>query len=222
MKDFLKKIKYKNGFTLIELLVATTLFTIVAVGGISVLLSSQRAYKRVSNNRVAIDNTNLVMDSISRELKFGNEYGCINRGDGVYPSWSDQPFNFNSFSSSLLVDDDSGFCNAIAFTPENDPSKKVVFYLNTNTNTIHQAEYIFNVVTSTFDFSKDYTITSSDFIIINFWIKVLGISKIDYKQPGAHLFMSGIVNLVKNNQGQVVSTSTFALESYISQRALDN
>lgn len=222
MRNFFIKNKYEKGFTLIELMVATSLFAIVAVAGVSILLSSQRAYKRVSNNRVAIDNTNLVIDSISREVKFGRKYGCVNTSTGPYVSWNDNLFNYLSFSSTLLTNEESGFCNALAFTPETDEDRKIVYYLDSNAKAIHQAEYIFNVTTSAFDLDKDYILTSNDFIVNNFWIKVSGISVTDYKQPSVHIYMSGIVNLVKDNQGIVTSTSTFAIETYLSQRSIDN
>lgn len=222
MKNFFIKNKFDRGFTLIELMVATALFAVVAVGGVTILLSSQRAYKRVSSNRVAIDNTNLVMDSISREVKFGRKYGCVNLVTGVYQSWNDDPFNYLSFSSSLLINEESGFCNALAFTPETSEDRKVVYYLDVDSKAIHQAEYIFNITTNAFDLEKDYVLTSNDFLVDNFWIKVTGISINDYKQPSVLIFMSGIVNLVKDNLGIVTSTSTFALETYLSQRSIDN
>jgi ribosomal protein L11 methylase PrmA len=66
--------------------------------------------------------------------------------------------------------------------------------------------------------------TSSDLIINNFVIKVHGSeysSTSDYLQPGVSIFISGIINLQKDGQGNVVSTSTFALQSFVSQRLLD-
>lgn len=220
----MKLFNFKNskGFTLIELMVSTSLFTIIALGGISILLSSERAYERVTNNRVAVDNTNLVVDSMSRELKFGSRYGCVNVSNGRYTSWSQNITDYSSFSSNILFDEMSGFCNAVAFSPENSEDKKIIYYFNTDQNTINQAEYTFNNLTSRYNLTNDYTITSNNYSIKNFWVEVNGGQDKAFKQPSVFIFMSGIVSLVKNNQSMTLATSSFALESFVSQRILDN
>ncbi len=204
-----------------ELLVATGIFMVVAVGGLSVLLSSQKAYKRISSNRIAVDNVNMLIDTISREMKFGTKYGCINNStSGSF----NRPLNTKY---SILYDNDlynntSGTCNAIAFTAQGTTTLKIVYYYNQASSTLNQVLYrksgsFFRKINN-----SDLTLTSSGFNIEKFWFTVSGIKSTDYIQPKVGIYISGIVDISKNSQGEVVSTTTLFLESSITQRSLDN
>ena len=59
---------HANGFSLIELLVAALIFTIVAGGVFSVLLSSQVRYQTDSGLTTAFQQANIVMDQITRDV----------------------------------------------------------------------------------------------------------------------------------------------------------
>ena len=132
-KNIFLKFNIEKGFTLIELLVATSIFSIVAVGAISILLGSQTAYKRISNNRMAIDNINLVLDSMSREIKFGSNYGCINTSGNFFLS-----SNYPSFDSSTIFGDSVDTnCNALVFTPQGASSTRIVYYLDKDKFTLN-------------------------------------------------------------------------------------
>lgn len=222
----------EQAFTLMEILVATTLFVVVAVGGISVFLSSQRAYKRVSSNVVAIDNINMVMDFITREIRFGNSYGCVNTSiEGSFKRENNSLYN--SFSYNNLLDNRYGTCNAIAFTPQGTTTRKVVFYLDTVDHSIRQALYLatgqFPNQTYVPDVGRsaplDFILTSSDFKVGSFWANVEGVGSVadgDYIQPRVDISMSGIVDTEKNQYGQVVSTTTISVQSVITQKNLGN
>lgn len=216
---FIKKInieKNEKGFTLIELLVATSIFAIVAVGAISILLGSQAAYKRLSNNRTAIDNINLVLDSMSREIKFGASYGCINTTGNFFSN----P-NYPSFASSSIFGDSIGNnCNALVFTPQGASSTRVVYYIDIDKSTLNEVDYA--ISGGTFFKQTDYPITSSDLNINAFWFKVTGTKSDDYLQPNVEIYVSSIVTLTKNRQSTIVATTTFAGQTSISQRVLDN
>ncbi len=222
LKFKIKFIKSKDleGFTLMEVLVATTLFVVVAVGGLSVLLSSQRAYQRISQNRVAIDNTNLVMDTITREIKFGSKYGCVNfSSDGSYNR--DGNNFYNTFSETYLSVADTQSCNAIAFTPEGTTTLKNVYYYDSNNKNIHQVDYNksgsnYNLIPGT-----DMILTGKDFQIDNFFSNIYGIDNSDYIQPRVDLYLSGLVTVTQGNNGSI-STTTLFLQSTISQRIIDN
>ncbi|MBP9765814.1 MAG: prepilin-type N-terminal cleavage/methylation domain-containing protein [Candidatus Pacebacteria bacterium] len=214
---FYLKLNINKGFTLIELLVATSLFAIVAVGGLSVLLSSQTAYKRISNNRMAVDNINLVLDTLSREIKFGSNYGCIN-SNGNFLSSS----NYNSFASSTIFGDSiNNECNAVVFTPQGSNTQKVVYYLDTDKSTINEAEY--DLSGGIYTLKVTYPITTQDLVLDTFWFNVIGTGVNDYLQPKVRIFVSGIIILNKDLQKNIiVSTTTFAAEVVSSQRILDN
>lgn len=228
MNNFLKiKKSTQEGFTLIELLVATSLFAIVAVGGLSILLTGERVYKRISSNRVAIDNVNMAIDTITREIKFGSRYGCVNTvTDGSWNKIGNT--NYNSFDSSKLESNSNNSCNAVAFTPQGDNTKKIVYYLDVASSTINEATYdaTGSIDNQSFSLSQDIPVTSRDFVINDFRMNVLGIKYVsdtngDYLQPRIDFSISGVVVTVKDSDGNM-ATSSVVLQSSISQRNLDN
>ncbi len=206
-----------------ELLVATAIFVVVAVGGLSILLSSQRAYKRISSNRVAMDNINMLIDTITREMKFGTKYGCINNN-------SQGDFNrqnniyYHTFSDTDLADSPNGNCNAIAYTPQGTSTLKIVYYYNNASSSVNQVSYSKDIFGNSFtklDFT-DISLTASGFYIDKFWFVVKGISAEDNIQPKISLYISGVIDTIKNSQGATIGTTTLFLESSITQRSIDN
>jgi len=72
-----KIFKNKNkGFTLIELIVSLGLFTVVMMISTGALLSLSDTNKKVQSMRVAFDNLNFALESISREIRMGSVYTC--------------------------------------------------------------------------------------------------------------------------------------------------
>jgi prepilin-type N-terminal cleavage/methylation domain-containing protein len=222
MKNIFLKNQNPNGFTLIELLVATTIFTIIAVGGISILLSAQRAYKRLSENRIAVDNINLVLNNISREIKFGTDYKCAN-------SVTTQDFtgtNFYLYPSISNIDSLSttpnAFCNAIIFTPQDSTTTRIVYYLKKTNFSVNEADYELNNDQNTFTKKLDVIMTSSDFSINDFNTAISGIATDDNLQPKVKILISGLITTNKNNQNGTTATSSFTVQQVVSQRTLDN
>ncbi len=226
MKNFYFKKEY-TGFTLIELLISTSIFAIVAVGGLSILLSSQRAYKRISNNRVAVDNINMLIDTISREIKFGSNYGCVNNStEGSFNRVSNTKYNILYDNNIDLYNNILGTCNAIAFTPQSTSSLKVVYYYNIASSTINQVSYQRVGLTSRYNRinSSDMTLTTRGFIVDKFWFKVSGINRPtnDFIQPKIEVYISGVIDIIKGSRGETFSTTTLFLQTSVSQRSIDN
>lgn len=222
MKNFLHK-KELEGFTLMELLVATAIFVVVAVGGLSALLSSQRVYKRISSNRVAVDNINMLVDTMTREMKFGTKYGCVNDStQGSFNRVSNT--KYSTLYETDLVNNTNGTCDAVAYTPQGTSTVKVVYYYNQASSTVNQVSYDragFGSVYNKRNFS-DVALTSSGFIIDKFWFTVNGINSEDYIQPRVGVYVSGVVDVSKGAQGETISTTTLFLQSSITGRSLDN
>ncbi len=209
-----KKInKTLKAFTLMELMVSTTIFTIAAVGGLSVLLASDRAYKRVSSNRVAADNVSMVTDTVSRELKFGSSYSCVN-ANGNFASSSNYQI-LPSTSSEVFP------CNAVSFFPQGYITKKIVYYFNSGSKSINEVTYIKNG-DDNFAFNSDIPITSTDFEVINLSFQITGNSVDDFLQPKIRFFISGIIFTSKNTLGENIATSTISVQGVVSQRVLDD
>lgn len=213
---FEKKIKGEDGFTLIELLVATSLFAVVAIGAVSILLSSQAAYKKLSNNRTAIDNINLVLNTMSREIKFGSRYGCINNSGDFTTS-----IYYQSFASSTIFGDSiANNCNAIVFSPQGATSTKTVYYLDVNKSTLNEANY--ELSGNNYTLQSDFSMISPDLSISSFWFKILGTANDDYIQPSVEIYISSIITILNNVKNTAGATTTFIGEAVISQKILDN
>jgi prepilin-type N-terminal cleavage/methylation domain-containing protein len=67
-----------RGFTLVELLVSLALFSIVVVSALGAVLTISDANRRVQKNRAVMDNINLAMESMSRNIRLGRNYYCTN------------------------------------------------------------------------------------------------------------------------------------------------
>ncbi len=222
----------RKAFTLIEVLVATSLFVIVAVQGLTVLMNAQKVYKRISSNRVVMDNINLVLDTITRELKFGYEYGCVNSastietmiGESTSFNRSNNTQYTTSISKTDFHDDVTNSCDAVIFTPQDNKDKKVVFYFDRVEKSIRQISYDRDSDGNTFtpNSETDMRLTSKEFQIDSFWFRVNGISNTDTIQPRIEIYISGIVDSYLNiTTGQTNKTSIF-LQSSVTQRILDN
>lgn len=75
-----KNKNYSQGFTLIELMVASTLFTVVMMMGVGSLVVSSNSAKSSQKMRIAVDNVNFAVESMTRELRTGSIYYCTSGG----------------------------------------------------------------------------------------------------------------------------------------------
>ncbi len=74
-----------RGFTLIELMTAVSIFTIVVTISMGSLVSIFDANRKSRSLKTAINNLNLVVESMSREMRFGRNYHCGNSGGFTNP-----------------------------------------------------------------------------------------------------------------------------------------
>ena len=78
----LDRIPTKAGFTLIELIVSVALFSIimtVALGALFMVIDANRQAKGI---KLVVNNLNLAMEGISRELRVGSKYCAVANGTG--------------------------------------------------------------------------------------------------------------------------------------------
>lgn len=76
----------KSGFTLVELIVALGLFTVVMMISTSALLSLADTNRKVQSMRIAFDNLNLALESMSREIRMGINYHCGWTSGAIVPT----------------------------------------------------------------------------------------------------------------------------------------
>lgn len=223
-KNFIKNNNIKNlpGYTMVELLIATTVFTIITLGAFTVLFAAQNGYDRVSGSRIITDNINLVLDTMSREIKFGTEYKCVNF-TGNFASTG----NYLTLTSGSLYDNDSnGNCNAFSFIPQEELDTRIVYYFNPVNSTINQVMYKRTTPNGT-TFARDTSfgdipLTSTGFRVDNLNFVLRGVSRNDYLQPRIILTTTGIVDYSIKKTGAVLKTTYFSAQTAITQRLLDN
>ena len=73
-----KSYQNKNsGFTLLEMIVSMGIFTIVAVIAVGSLVRITSLNRQAQSMQAAINNINYILESISREMRVGSEYYCV-------------------------------------------------------------------------------------------------------------------------------------------------
>lgn len=102
--NFYKKVNKKlvRGFTLVELMIASSLFLTVMLIVSGSILSVFSANQKSKNLRSVMDNLNLTLESMTRNIRFGNNYNCGSSGD------TSLPLDCPSGSPSLTITDVSG------------------------------------------------------------------------------------------------------------------
>lgn len=165
----IKKIKINKGFTLVELMVATTLFTIVMLMGIGSLVVSSNSAKASQKLRIAVDNVNFAIESMSRELRTGTYFYC-NEGSFTMPS----P-NITGCSASGGT--------AIAFIPQNG-TEKIAYVLNNKKLQRYPGGG-----------GSPVDLVSSDVTVETLRFYVKGSDLNDKIQPSVQIIMKGVVNI---------------------------
>ncbi len=112
MRNLKSQFKNRNtGFTLVELIVSLGLFTIVAMISTGALLSLSDTNRKVKTMRIAMDNLNLALESMSREIRMGSVYTCnptlmislVSGGTGVGCSSGNSSLAFLSQDGDTMV-----------------------------------------------------------------------------------------------------------------------
>lgn len=97
-----EKNKFVSGFTLIELMVASSLFLVVMLIVSGSIFSVFNANNKSKNLRSVMDNLNLTLESMTRTIRFGNNYNCGSTGD------ISKPQDCASGAPSLTITDVTG------------------------------------------------------------------------------------------------------------------
>jgi prepilin-type N-terminal cleavage/methylation domain-containing protein len=90
----------KKGFTLIELMVAVSIFIIVMTISMGSIIGVFDANRKSRSLKTVLNNLNLAVESMSKEMRFGKNYHCISSGDITSPQNCASGDKFMSFLSS--------------------------------------------------------------------------------------------------------------------------
>ncbi|MFA6076919.1 MAG: hypothetical protein WC735_02485 [Candidatus Paceibacterota bacterium] len=72
-----KKLKSTTGFTIIETMISVSIFLIIIMVGMGALLNAHRLHQKSNNMRSILDNLSFIMEDMSRSLRTGYNYHCI-------------------------------------------------------------------------------------------------------------------------------------------------
>ena len=197
---FYKRQKNK-AFTLVELMIATSLFTIIMLMGIGSLIVSSDSARASQKLRIAVDNVNFAMESMTRELRTGSYFYCGGSGSMI-------PNSVNDCSSTPE--------DIITFNPQEVPGgpSRIGYYREVRNNSNPVTYTLIRCVDSASpNTCSDIVSSNVDVRSLKFLVK--GSSPTDMIQPSAQIFMSGVVK-VKNVE------IPFSLQSMASQRSAEN
>jgi len=105
------KINLVRGFTLIELMVATSIFVIIMLAAMSSLFIMLDAAKNSKALRLAMDNVNFTMESMTRSIRMGTNYYCVQAEQSI-PDYS----NLSLVKDCTITGSDGG--TVISFVPQ--------------------------------------------------------------------------------------------------------
>ncbi len=80
MRKNIKQKNKQNGFTIIETMIAISLFLIIIMAGMGALLNANLLHQKSQDMRSLVDNLSFVTEDISRNLRTGYDYHCIDDG----------------------------------------------------------------------------------------------------------------------------------------------
>ena len=206
------KIKLKSGFTIIETMVSVSIFIIIVMAGMTALLNANLVHNVSQNMSSIMDNLNFVMDDMTKNLREGDTYDCIN----------DIP--------SSVVATSGEDCKGIAFKSGNDDGtiNYFVYYLDDSSSGSYQIwRYSSNNIAGINDITNYTQMTSGDQLSIKNYqnvFSVLGAAKPilnagtytgDLQQPLVTIKLAGSIKY-KNTE------TPFSLQTSVSQRSKDN
>lgn len=189
-KQLPNKLK-EHGFTLIELMVSISIFAVVMVMSMGAVFSIVDANRKSRSLKSAMNNLNLAIETISRNVKFGTNWKC----DGIASDCS---------SGSSITFNDRFTLNGVL---------QIVTYRFISVGGIGQIER--NISGGPNDTGGNYELlTSPEINITDFKLSTSGIG-FDSKQPFMILKINGVVGT------KVSSKTSFDLQSAVSQRELE-
>lgn len=197
------KNKHQLGFTLVEILVSLSIFSIVLISTIGAFLKMTDVNKKIESVRNAMDNANLAMETMTRNLRLGTNYACSNTAFG-----QGEPAPQDCVTGGTII----------AFEGQRgtvgDATDQIYYQLNPNWDGQNHGriERTINGVT--------IPITSPDVDVQKLEFFVSGSRSVqngDYVQPQVRIIVVGRTALPKNDLN-----FSFSFQTLATQRLLDS
>lgn len=122
----------KKGFSLIELMVSLSIFSIVMTIAIGTLLVMVDANGKAQALSSAMTNISFALDSMTRTIRTGKEYYCMNTNDVAGIDQGQDGLHRFAEDEGSVNDCDNGVStnNAIVFTPGFEENTRIAYRLN--------------------------------------------------------------------------------------------
>lgn len=180
-----KSRNHSRGFTLIELIVSMGLFITVLSISTAAIYTMGETNRRVQNIRVTMDNVNLAMEDISRNLRTGRTYHCA-------PSGFITPAN-------LTGTDCTPGKNSIAFVSS---AGRIVVYKQEN-------ERLWKSIDGGVNF---IALTSPDLVVDDLVFEVVGAATLDDEQPHVFISLTGTAGSTERAGSSTFTLQTMATQ----------
>jgi type II secretory pathway pseudopilin PulG len=211
LNPFFKKIK---AYTLVEILVVLGLFSAISTLSLGALFNAQSINSRLQETQAILDNVNLSVQTITRDIRFGSDFYCatvLPATPSVVPAVRKNCVNGVSSGGTILI-----------FKPAdaNNDLDRVAYYVKNGI--LYQNLYPYNATSTVLQLTADDVYIRA----LTFYVDGAQTSDgsnddagaKDYKQPLISLFISGVTK----PSGSVRSAAPFDIETAISVREIDN
>ena len=199
-----KNIKTKGGYTLIETMIAVSLFIVIVTIGMGSLLNANMLSNKSQKMRSIMDSMSFTIEDMSRSLRTGYNYRCIN--DGNYSSSLSTPRSCPNGGGGIVFEPATG--NPLT-------KDQWVYKIQSLDNGV-----TFNISKSTDGGTTWIQLNPSEVIINSVsGFSVLGaespnVTPPDYQQPFATIRLTG--KIIYQNV-----TTPFSLQTSVSERIID-
>lgn len=202
MKNFFKQnnkgrkvLSIAKGYTIIETMVSVSLFLVIVMAGMGALLNANLLHQKSKDMRSIMDNLSFIMEDISRNLRVGYDYHCID----------DNNSSLSDFTPRSCID--GGWGISFKSAP---PTSQWVYYVGTNNG----LEGIFKSV----DGATSFIPLNPEEVEINLATSFFSVSGAEplpnAEQPFVTIKLVGKI-ILKNIE------TPFSLQTSVSQRVID-
>lgn len=204
MKNIL--LKLNKGFTLIELMVSISLYTVVSSVLISTVLMLSNVNVRLRNNVFAINDMNLFLESLQRDIKMGSNFRC-DSGSG-----SIQSFIESSGANSRVIPNDCVFDSTLTSSATRGGGSRLIFKMQDGTYVAYTTSGAQNIQADKYTttgalINTNYVFSgvanSNNIKISSLLFYVSGTDQTDSRQPTVTIKISGYSG-ARDNRGNLI------------------
>jgi prepilin-type N-terminal cleavage/methylation domain-containing protein len=224
MNTFIISNKKISGFTLVEMLIVLGLFSFMMTLATGVLYTTQAINVKLQETQSILDNVNVSMDAMSREIRYGADFHC----DTDWGGEIGQTDIYKTLRKSC--DYNEGHGGKLLFFKPIDSSRdtdRVAYYASsTNEGEVIMKDEYFSVTPGVL--TNSYQITANDVKIKSLLFYVAGANSVstvgadvgdvhDYVQPLITTTLSGETKPTMSN----ASSTKFIIQLSVSARSID-